>query len=382
MPGAHGIQHAPQAEQVGAVVGRLALRLLGRHVLRRSRHHAALRLAGIVDGPSQPKVGDLDPFDAVLQQDIRRLDVAMDQSLGMRRGQPQRGLHADAKDFLVAQRAIVVDSILKRAAGDTGHHQVRETASGVGVDRVDGYDVVVNDRRGGLGLAKEPPSGGAAGGHLRGQHLNRHDPVQRRVERFEDDAHAAFTENADDLIWPETAQVSGVIRRRQEVKTIAAARRFGPPPGSALPIVGRGPCQRRIRLAAKVPQVIPDPAAGGEAFERLLAGAAVIKVASKFGLLARAQLVVQVKPQPVRIALVLVQPVHHLHAPAWRVESGEKRPIFTRQQPRDRFLGGAGPRPGSCTDRRCRPTGPGPEPLHRRTGRPRRFSRRPARPSR
>ena len=40
-----------------------------------------LRQAGVVGGAGQAEVGDLDALDAVLQQDVGRLDVAMDQPL-------------------------------------------------------------------------------------------------------------------------------------------------------------------------------------------------------------------------------------------------------------------------------------------------------------
>ena len=54
------------------MVDRLAAGLLGGHVLRRAGDDAALRQAGVVDRPGQAEVGELDPLDAVLQQDVRR----------------------------------------------------------------------------------------------------------------------------------------------------------------------------------------------------------------------------------------------------------------------------------------------------------------------
>ena len=96
---------AAQAEQVGAVVDRLAAGLLGGHVLRRAGHDAALRQAGVVGGAGQAEVGELDPLDAVLQQDVGRLDVAVDQPLRVRRRQPGGRLHADPQDLAGAERA-------------------------------------------------------------------------------------------------------------------------------------------------------------------------------------------------------------------------------------------------------------------------------------
>ena len=79
MGGTHGVNHASQAEQVGAMVNSFAAGLLGRHVLGRARDIAAVRNARIIDCPGQPEIGDLDAFDAVLQKDVGGLDVTVDQ---------------------------------------------------------------------------------------------------------------------------------------------------------------------------------------------------------------------------------------------------------------------------------------------------------------
>ena len=56
----HRVQHAAEAEQVGAGIERLALGLLRRHVHRRAGDHSRLRQAGVVGRPGQAEVGDLD----------------------------------------------------------------------------------------------------------------------------------------------------------------------------------------------------------------------------------------------------------------------------------------------------------------------------------
>ncbi len=60
--GAQGVQHAAQAEQVRAVIDRFAPGLFRGHVLRRADQDAALRQAGMVRGPGQAEIGDLDPL--------------------------------------------------------------------------------------------------------------------------------------------------------------------------------------------------------------------------------------------------------------------------------------------------------------------------------
>jgi hypothetical protein len=90
------------------VVHGFAAGLFWSHVLRRAGHDPALRHDGIVHGPRQPEVGDLDPLHPVLQQDVGWLDVAMDQTLGMRLGQTGSCLHADAQDLFQLERAALV----------------------------------------------------------------------------------------------------------------------------------------------------------------------------------------------------------------------------------------------------------------------------------
>jgi hypothetical protein len=74
----------PDREQVGARIDLLPLHLLGRHVLQRA-DHAALRargFAGILDA-GDAEVGELDA-PARLDQQVGRLDVAVDDALLVR----------------------------------------------------------------------------------------------------------------------------------------------------------------------------------------------------------------------------------------------------------------------------------------------------------
>ncbi len=107
--GTHGVEHTAEAEQVRPVVDRFAARLLGGHVLRRAGDDAVLRQLHVVGHPRQAEVGDLDAGQAVLQQQVGRLDVAVDQTLGMRGRQSRRGLQADADDLHRLQRPGAVE---------------------------------------------------------------------------------------------------------------------------------------------------------------------------------------------------------------------------------------------------------------------------------
>ena len=101
----HLVQDAAEAEEVGAAVERFAAGLLRRHVLRRAGDDAESRDRDVVGRSGQAEVGEDGAFDAFFEQDVRRLDVAMDEALLVRRRQTGRGLHADAQDFREFQRA-------------------------------------------------------------------------------------------------------------------------------------------------------------------------------------------------------------------------------------------------------------------------------------
>ena len=66
-------------------------------------------MATVVHGPGQAEVGDLDPLDAVFEQDVGRLDVAVDQPLSVGGRQPRGRLHADPQDLLQLQPAFAVE---------------------------------------------------------------------------------------------------------------------------------------------------------------------------------------------------------------------------------------------------------------------------------
>jgi hypothetical protein len=298
-PDAHRVEHAAQAEEVGAVVGRLPPRLLRRHVLRRAGDDPALRQAGVVHRPRQAEVGEHDPLDAVLQQDVGRLDVAVDDPLGVGGGQAQRRLPADPQHGRDVQRPVPVDALLQRAPGDARHHQVGQPAGLVGVHGVDGDDVVVDDRGGRLRLAGEPLPRRPAGGQQRREHLDGHGAAQGRLPGLEHHAHAALAEHAEHLVGAEPAQVARLVRRRQEAQ-VGVFRRDRP---------------TRLRAHARLvlrhrpderPHLVPPAAAG----HRLQLGAALLAVLQVLGEVARAGVlgagVVEEFAEPVRVAAVAV----------------------------------------------------------------------------
>ncbi len=77
------------------MIGCLAASLLGRHVVRRAGDDAGVRETGVIDGSRQTEVGQQDSFDPFFQQDVRRLDVAMDHTLFVCRREPRGSLDSN-----------------------------------------------------------------------------------------------------------------------------------------------------------------------------------------------------------------------------------------------------------------------------------------------
>src|ERR1700732_1932463 len=89
---------------------------------------------------------------ALSDKDVSRLDVAMDDSFGMRRIQCVRNLDSQLQHLLKRQR-LAGDAFLQRLPVETLHRNKRLTA--VFPDLVDGANVRMVQGRGGLRLAVE-----------------------------------------------------------------------------------------------------------------------------------------------------------------------------------------------------------------------------------
>ena len=121
--GTHRVHHASKAEQVAPLVDDFTASLLGRHTLWRAQNLAGMSDPAVRYCSCQAEVGDLDSFDAVLQQNIGRLDVAMNQSTLVSRCEPFRDLPGDANDLFHLQRADSLDLVMQSLADNTFHHQ-------------------------------------------------------------------------------------------------------------------------------------------------------------------------------------------------------------------------------------------------------------------
>ena len=212
--------------------------LLGGHVARRAQDGARARLAGVgvLDGLGQAEVGDLGHA-VGRQEDVGRLQVAVDDPAFVRRLERFRDLNADG-DRLVQRDRPARDPIRQVLPADQFHRQ--EVDRFHTVQAMDHRDVGVIQRSQESGLSVEA---GQALGVVRqriGKDLERHRPVESCIGGSPDLAHPA---GADSLLEgrsrartaasrrPETPTSSAGLERQTEVQR--STRRRATPPVTA-----------------------------------------------------------------------------------------------------------------------------------------------------
>ena len=124
-------------------------------------------------------------------EDVRRLDVAMHDALGVRRIQRVGKLDAQVQNF-VGLEGLGADAVLEGLPLQQFHGDERPAF--VLVDVVDGADVGVIEGGGGLGLALEALQGLMVLGHFFRQELERDEAMELGVLGLIDDTHTAASE--------------------------------------------------------------------------------------------------------------------------------------------------------------------------------------------
>ena len=159
----HFIEHQAECPDVGAVIDRFTASLLRRHVCRGAQDHAPPgRAAGqrrriVVVRSRALHLGQTEVQDlrvaATADEDVRRLDVAVDDA-GVVRGVERIGdFDAERQHRVQRQAAALGDSLLQRDAFQVLHDD--EGAAVLLADVVNRADVGVVQRRRGSGLAAE-----------------------------------------------------------------------------------------------------------------------------------------------------------------------------------------------------------------------------------
>ena len=210
VPGQHFPEHHSEREDVGPAVDRLAAHLFRAHVSDGPGDHTGLGQEGAPRGLLLGRRGDRgllgqseveDPGETGgVQDDVLRLDVAMDDPFVVRRGQALRDLRADLGGF--ARR--------KRPPREPGPERLAVDQLGDGVAQSPFFahveerdDVRVREGSDGPRLLLEPLDVFGIGCEGRRKDLDRDVAAEARVRGAVDLAHAAPSELASDFVGAE-----------------------------------------------------------------------------------------------------------------------------------------------------------------------------------
>ena len=175
-----------------AVAGRggaLAARLLGSEIAGRTDDGSRLGVGGEVGRARDAEVGDLDPV-VVVEQEVARLDVAVDDPVRVRGVECGRGLAQPLERSADGLRSAALEPVGERAAGEVLHDDVGPPLVIADVedgDRAGG----VREPRDGERLAGEAPANRLVVRVAVGEHLDRDDPRQVGILGAIHLAHAA-----------------------------------------------------------------------------------------------------------------------------------------------------------------------------------------------
>ena len=140
-----------------------------------------------------------DPAAAAFQQDVVRLDVAVNDAESVRGAERVGGFHEDAARFLRGQASPALQPLGQRLTVDEGHHEVDEAVRAF-THRVDRHDVRVRYPRGRLRFAQEADPDLLPEGQLGRQHFDGHLPLEPLVPGVIDHSHSAPADFAFDGI--------------------------------------------------------------------------------------------------------------------------------------------------------------------------------------
>ena len=209
--GHHFVEHNAKGKEVGAGIHLLTAHLFGRHVGAGAHRSAGLRerfwLTGCrhcrrtrspVDGRQlrQAKIQNLDVA-ALGHEDVRRLDVAVNDSLAVCSTECICYLNSPCKHLLKRQRP-GGNVMLKGRAFHEFHGN--EGLAILLIDFVDGADVGMVQRGRCTGFSAKTFEGLGMPGHICGQKLERDEPGERGVLGFVHDAHASPAQLFDDSV--------------------------------------------------------------------------------------------------------------------------------------------------------------------------------------
>jgi hypothetical protein len=212
LAGQHLVEDDAQAEDVGSMVDARALGLLGRAVAHRAVGHAHLRrrflraLGGVAAVVRLQHLGQAEVehlrLPPGLHDDVRGLDVAVDDAARMGHGQPVGDLDRDRERARHVERPSAHE-LAKGGPLDVLHDDVRQA---VGLTHVvDRAYVGVVEGGAQAGLALEPPPRPFAAGEVGIEDLDHDRPAQTRVFGFVGGALPAASQLLQDPVVGEKA---------------------------------------------------------------------------------------------------------------------------------------------------------------------------------
>ena len=174
-------QHAAEPVDVGAPVDIVAANLLRRDVVDGADEMTVGRPT-VGDALRQPEVGEVDVLAAVLavEEDVRRLHVAVDEPASMRRVQGVGDLARDRDRARRLERALAPEERLEVRALDEAHRDEQAIVGLAGL--VDRHHVRMVERRRDPRLAQEALAKARVLRVALGEELERHAALEPRIE--------------------------------------------------------------------------------------------------------------------------------------------------------------------------------------------------------
>ena len=204
LPGQQQVENDARRPDIRSSIGRLAQQPLRRDVVKGADHHARLGVAGAILEPGDAEVDDLDVA-VRLHHDVCRLDVAVNHPFSVCVAQAGAELADNLQLLNQRELASILEQVLQRIAGHELHDDI-----GISIllaEVVDGDDVgVVQDA--GAGLKHEAVAQFV--GRL-GNGLDGHFAADGLVQPSVDDPHAAYAQDAQDLVFADLCDCRACI---------------------------------------------------------------------------------------------------------------------------------------------------------------------------
>src|SRR5690242_13181320 len=206
--GAAEQRHAERID-VGAPIERLTTRLLGGEVLRRADDHIRARLLDV----SRDRAGDTEVGDhrvpVLVEEDVVRLDVAMDDPLAVREGQRSGDVDPQPDEEWLGKRAHDAKPLIQ-SGREVVHCEVDRVVFAPHAQ--DAHDVRVAQLRRGGGLPTKPRLEALLARILRLEDLDGYRDVELRVIALIDPGESA---GANEGVDPEAAERAAEVAFRQ-----------------------------------------------------------------------------------------------------------------------------------------------------------------------